>query len=141
MTAELITAEELVVVRVDGHAYGIPVAAVVEVTRMVALSPPADSWPWVAGVANLRGTAVPVVDLADRLGRAARAPILERRIVFAGDPADPVGLIVDEVIGVAPAGPAVPGGPTSPLVRHAVRVGPDLVMVLDETAFRVGGDG
>src|SRR5437879_8289043 len=116
-----LVSDDLVVVRAGGHAYGIPVAAVVEVTRMVALAPLPDSPPWVAGVVDLRGVPVPVVDLAARLGRTARAPALDRRIVVAGDPGDLVGLIVDEVTGVAPAGPpAGGGGPASRLVRRAV---------------------
>jgi purine-binding chemotaxis protein CheW len=136
-------AGELVVVRVGGHSYGVPVTAVVEVTRMVALAPLPDAPPWMAGVADLRGVPVPVVDVAARLGRTAQTPILDRRIVVAGDPADPIGLLVDEVTGVARAGPAAGGeGSTSPLVRRTVRVGLDLVMVLDEAAFRpAGGDG
>jgi len=132
--------DDLVVVRAGGHAYGIPVAAVVEVTRMVALAPLPAAPPWVVGVVDLRGTPVPVIDLAARLGRAARAPVLERRIVVMGDPADPVGIVVDEVSGVAPAGPPAVGGPTSPLVRRAVRVGSEIVMVLDESALRPGPD-
>ena len=104
-----LVSDDLVVVRAGGHAYGIPVAAVVEVTRMVALTPLPDAPPWMAGVVDLRGVPVPVVDLASRLGRAVRAPVLDRRIVVAGDPSGPVGLVVDEVIGVAPAGPPVGG--------------------------------
>jgi purine-binding chemotaxis protein CheW len=134
--------DDLVVVRVAGHAYGIPVRAVVEVTRMVALAPLPGAPAWVAGVLDLRGVAVPVVDLARRLGRLPRAPVADRRIVVAGDPADPVGLIVDEVTGVAPAGPPVAGGGSpSPLVRRTVRVGPELVMVLAESALGTGQDG
>jgi hypothetical protein len=91
--------DDLVVVRVGGHAYGIPLAAVVEVTRMVALAD---------GLLDLRGAHVPVVDVAPRLGLAPQAPVLDRRIVVTADPADParpVGLVVDEVTGVGPPGP------------------------------------
>jgi chemotaxis signal transduction protein len=98
------------VVRVGGHAYGIPLAAVVEVTRMVALADPsaAGGPPGLDGVLDLRGAPVPVVDVAPRLGLAPRAPVLDRRIVVTADPADPggpVGLVVDEVTGVGPPGP------------------------------------
>jgi len=136
-------ADELVLVRIAGHTYGVPVVAVVEVTRMVALAPLPGSPPWMAGVADRRGVPLPVVDLAARLGRTAQAPVLDRRIVVAGDPADPVGLIVDEVTGVATAdSPGDNPGSTSPLVRRTVRVGADIVMVLDEAAFRpAGGHG
>jgi purine-binding chemotaxis protein CheW len=129
------------VVRVGGHAYGVPVASVVEVVRMVALSPLPDGTPWMAGLADLRGVAVPVVDLAARLGQVPRTPVVDRRIVVTGDPAAPIGLVVDDVAGVARAGPpaGVDQAPMSPLVRKVVRIGEDMVMVLDETALRTGG--
>ena len=95
-------------VRVGGQAYGIPLAAVVEVIRMVALAAPSGAPPGTAGLLDLRGTPVPVVDVAARLGLAARAPVLDRRIVVSADPADPegaVGLIVDGVDGLGPPGP------------------------------------
>ena len=62
----------------------------------------------------------------------------------AGDPSDPVGLVVDEVTGVAAAGPpagGAAGSSTSSLVRQALRVGDEMVMVLDEAALRTGRDG
>jgi purine-binding chemotaxis protein CheW len=137
-------------VRVGGQAYGVPVDSVVEVVRMVALSPIPGGPPWMAGLADLRGVAVPVVDLASRLGQLAQAAVVDRRIVITGDPAAPFGLIVDQVAGVAaadpPKEPVAPGlrraeapDTTSPLVRHVVRIGENMVMVLDETALRPGG--
>jgi chemotaxis signal transduction protein len=138
------------VVRVAGHAYGVAVVSVVEVVRMVALSPIPDGPPWMAGMADVRGAAVPVVDLAARLGQVPRTRVVDRRIVVTGDPAAPFGLIVDEVAGVAPAGSPAEGASsglgtiegsatTSPLVRRVVRIGEEMVMVLDETALRPGG--
>ena len=147
-------------VRVGGHAYGVPVASVVEVVRMVALCPIPDGPPWTAGLADFRGVAVPVVDLASRLGQVPRAPVVDRRIVITGDPTAPFGLIVDHVAGVGAAGvgaadpPSEPDAPglrraeapatISPLVRQVVRIGENpigerMVMVLDETALRPGG--
>jgi chemotaxis signal transduction protein len=100
----------VVVVRVAGRAYGIPLPAVVEVTRMVALAAPPDGSAGVVGVLDLRGSRVAVVDLAGRLGVAPAAPVLDRRIVVTADPADGdqrVGLLVDHVDGVRPPGPPV----------------------------------
>lgn len=130
--------------RVGGHAYGVPVAAVVEVIRMVALASLPGAAPWMAGMADLRGVPVPVVDLAARLGHEPRTPILDRRIVVtagSGGPAGLVGLVVDEVDGVAPAGEAVASAGAAPLVRAAARVGDEIVVVLDEAALRPDGDG
>jgi len=121
---------------------------------MVALAPVPGGEPWLAGMADLRGVPVPVVDLAARLGRAPLAPLLDRRIVVTnggdaggGDPgggdsgAGLVGVVVDEVTGVAPAGDTVAATPAAPLVRGAVRVGDEMVMVLDESALRADGRG
>ena len=131
-------------VRAGGHAYGLPVGVVVEVTRMVALAPLPGAAPWMAGMADLRGVPLPVVDLAARLGREPRTPILDRRIVVtggSGGPAGLVGLVVDEVSGVAPAGDVVAAAGAAPLVRAAARVGDEIVMVLDGAALRPDGDG
>jgi len=131
-------------VRAGGHAYGVPVEAVVEVTRMVALAPLPGAAPWLAGMADLRGVPVPVVDLAARLGRQPQTPVLDRRIVVtagSGGPAGLVGLVVDEVSGVAPAGDVVTAAGGAPLVRAAARVGDEIVMVLDEAALDAAGDG
>jgi len=100
----------VVAVRVGGRAYGVPLAAVVEVIRMVALAAPPAGSPGLTGVLDLRGSAVPVVDVADRLGLIPQAPVLDRRIVVTADPAGPggrVGLVVDAVDGVGPPGPPV----------------------------------
>ncbi|HZQ78978.1 MAG TPA: chemotaxis protein CheW [Acidimicrobiia bacterium] len=98
---------DVVVVRAGGHVYGIPLETVVEVTRMVALAAAPAGQTWAAGLLDLRGAPVPVVDVAPRLGLTPQAPVLDRRIVVARHPADPaasLGLVVDEVSGVAPAG-------------------------------------
>ena len=113
---------------------------------MVALAPVPGAEPWLAGVADVRGVPVPVVDLAARFGRAPLTPVLDRRIVLTADrggsgPGGLVGVIVDEVTGVAPAGETVATAGAVPLVRGAVRVGDEMVMVLDETALRAAGHG
>jgi purine-binding chemotaxis protein CheW len=93
------------VVRVGGRAFGIPLTAVVEVIRMVALAAPPEGSPGLTGVLDLRGSAVPVVDVADRLGLTPQAAVLDRRIVVTADPGGRVGLVVDGVDGIGPPGP------------------------------------
>jgi chemotaxis signal transduction protein len=66
--------------------------------REVILPPPASSLPhtpaWLSGVANVRGTLVPVLDLAlaFEVERDERA---RRYLLILGEAADPLGLLVD----------------------------------------------
>ena len=64
------TAEEVVSFHVDGRTYALPLEQVVEVVRMVAVTPVPDAPPWLAGVVNLRGKLIPMIDLRPRFGAA-----------------------------------------------------------------------
>jgi purine-binding chemotaxis protein CheW len=61
----------------------VPVAAVQEIVRAVAVSPLPDVPPFVEGVINARGTLVPVFDLRRRFGLPPRAPTLHHHFVLA----------------------------------------------------------
>jgi len=58
----------LVVVELNGRQYGLPIERVVEMLRMVAITPLPHSPEWVAGVINMRGQIVTVIDLRSRFG-------------------------------------------------------------------------
>ncbi len=66
--------------------------------REVILPPPASSLPhtpaWLTGVANVRGTLVPVLDLAAAF-EVERDERLRRYLLITGDATDPLGLLVD----------------------------------------------
>jgi purine-binding chemotaxis protein CheW len=64
------TAAEVVSFHVDDRTYALPLEQVVEVVRMVAVTPVPDAPPWLAGVINLRGTLIPMIDLRPRFGAA-----------------------------------------------------------------------
>lgn len=64
------TTLEAVAFRVDGRSYALPLDQVVEVVRMVAIIPVPDAPAWVAGVVNLRGALIPMIDLRPRFGAA-----------------------------------------------------------------------
>lgn len=91
-------AAALVVLRLDGREYALPVADVEEVLPMVAMVPVPGAPPWLAGVINLRGRTVPVVDLRTRLGLPPTEPGLRTPILVASAGGRPVGLIADEVV-------------------------------------------
>lgn len=96
-------AAEFVSVRVGGTEFGIPVERVREVLRVPVLTrlpfPPAG----ILGVAGVRGTIVPVMDLGERL--LGRPSARDGRLVIVEDPASggEVALLVDAVPGLAAA--------------------------------------
>jgi purine-binding chemotaxis protein CheW len=92
-------AEEVVVVRLGGSRYALPMSAVAEVGRPPALTRVPGLPAWVGGVANWRGRVLAVLDLRSLLaapvgdaGRHARLAVLNRNGV-------PVGLLTDGVEG------------------------------------------
>jgi len=133
--------------RLAGRDYGVELARVLEVLRpqpitRLPLSPPA-----IAGLLNLRGRIVPVVDPRVVLG-AAR-PSLDARgglVVVSGDDG-PVALLVDAIGDVRRADPAAPvlaslpgsaghpdagrGDDASPLVACTLALPGELLNVLD----------
>lgn len=86
-----------VLARLEGLDYAVPVADVVEVLRLVALTPLPDSPPWMLGMLNMRGRGVPVLDLRRRLGLTPIEFGLDAAIVVVENAGRTVGLLVDEV--------------------------------------------
>jgi purine-binding chemotaxis protein CheW len=85
-------------VRVAGEDYALPVDDVLEVAELGDVTPVPRAPTAVLGVRNLRGTVLPVVDLASVLGLSgSNAPA---RIVVADEGGRSAGLAVDSVVGV-----------------------------------------
>jgi len=83
-----------------GHDWAVLLDQVAELVDVQACTPLPGVKPWVAGVSNLRGKLLPVIDFAQFLGgelspvnRLQRIVVLDRQDVF-------VGLIVDELKGM-----------------------------------------
>ena len=127
--------EELVVVTTADRDHALPAARVLEVLPMVALTPLPLAPAWLAGVLDLRGTAVPVIDLRERLGLAAPPPGLDAQILIVEHAGALCGMVVDGVGGfvTAPGGLVAPEGPLAalPLVAGLARAGGRLIVVLD----------
>ena len=100
--AERIGADEegralLVVFRLDGQRYGLPLSRVQEIQQIVALAEIPDGSSSVVGMVNLRGSMVPAIDLRIRLGLAAAPWGLQTPMVFCRASGGVVAFIVDEV--------------------------------------------
>jgi purine-binding chemotaxis protein CheW len=87
-----------VILRVANREYALPVAQVIEILRMVAVTPLPESPPWIAGILNLRGKGVPVMDLRHRLGLPVLPADVNAHIVVLEVRGQLLGLIADEVI-------------------------------------------
>jgi purine-binding chemotaxis protein CheW len=95
---------QFVVLKAGARPVAIEIERVLEMLRMVALVPLDDAPEWVAGVLNLRGRVIPVVDLRARL-RLHAGPIgLDSAICIVDSGERSVGLIADEAVGVAAVG-------------------------------------
>ncbi len=96
---------QLVVVELEGHEYALPLECAVEVLRIVAVTPVPGTSPWMAGVVNLRGNVIPMVDLRVRMGLEPKEVDPSAMFVVARVGERVVGLMTDRVVGVV----AVPG--------------------------------
>ena len=129
----------LVLFRLGEADYALPLDRVVEVLRMVAITPVPESPRAVAGVIDLRGRVIPVLDLRRRLGMPDRAYDLRTPILVAEDERRVVGLVADEVVQMLPVpaeaidGPETLGRPAA-AVEAVARPGGRLVLVLDLAA-------
>jgi purine-binding chemotaxis protein CheW len=106
------------VVASAGGLWGIPVDQVREVVRPVGLRPVPGSPTIQAGIVNVRGAIVTVLDLqALRTGERAVTP---GSIVLLQHGARPIGLVVDTVYDVRGAAPDNPEAPADVTVLDAV---------------------
>src|SRR5262245_13046718 len=61
--------------RVAGERAAFPLEDVEEVVAIPALTALPEAEPWVAGLLNLRGRSIPVIDVEARVARRAREPL------------------------------------------------------------------
>jgi purine-binding chemotaxis protein CheW len=90
--------QEVLVFELDEHRFGVPAADVQEIVRAVAVAPLPRAPAFVEGVINLRGRAVPVLDLRRRFGLPSRQPVTTDHLVIARAAGRAVALRVDRAI-------------------------------------------
>jgi purine-binding chemotaxis protein CheW len=84
--------------RLGAESYAVPVAHVLEVAEVGALTPVPGAPPSVLGVRNLRGQVLPVIDLAAVLGTQRTQPAA--KLVVADKGGRRAGLAIDQVTDV-----------------------------------------
>ena len=89
--------EQLVVFRLQREHYGVPIGSVREIIRWQEVTQLPHTPDYVVGVINLRGTVIPVIDLAMRFGMGSSEASNETRIVVVEMASHLVGMVVDSV--------------------------------------------
>lgn len=90
---------EVVVVRLGGSRYALPMDSVAEVGRPPAMSRVPSLPNWLAGVVNWRGRVLAVIDLRPLLGAPAAELDRRARLVVLNRDGIPVGLLTEGVEG------------------------------------------
>ena len=126
----------LVLISLQGVECGLPLRRVREILRMVALTAVPGAPEWLAGMLNLRGATVPVIDLRRRLGLSPAVVGLETPIVVVEGSSTAVAVIADRVSAVYmdleswPEPLDAAWGRDAPVIG-TVQVGSRLIVVLD----------
>src|SRR5262245_22901122 len=91
------TRRQLCSFRLDGQLFGVPVDLVQEVLRKQEVTPVPLAPRGLAGLVNLRGHVVSVIDLRTRIGLPRRPADIAGIHVIVRSSDGPVGLLVDEI--------------------------------------------
>jgi purine-binding chemotaxis protein CheW len=125
-----------------GTEYGIPILKVREILQYEGVTQVPSAPPSVRGVTNVRGTAVPVLDLAAKLGRDLSAPtnrscVLVVDVVISGERltlgvfADAVNEVVDLPTEDIEPPPTFGGGAKVSYLTGLGKVGRRFILLLD----------
>lgn len=137
-------AEQLLTFLIGDDEHGISILRVREIAEYRALTPVPMTPPWMRGVMNLRGTVVPVVDLAARLGLERTTVSKRTCLIIVEMDVDServvIGVMVDGVSRVVDVAPEdiqepPPFGLGIDFVPGLVRVDDRLIVLLDLTAI------
>lgn len=134
--------EQYVAFRVSGEVYGLSIAQIGEIAKPLPTTPVPRTASFVIGVANARGTVIPVLDLASRLHLRPLTPSRASRVLIVRHGGEYYGLLVDAVIGVVPIAPedleetpGAIGGTRGDFIQALARREGSLVIVLDLTVL------
>ncbi len=137
---------ELITFEVEGQVFGLDIMSIREIRAWTPTTRLPRVPHYVAGVVNLRGTVLPVVDLAARLGWRATEPTPRHAIIVTQLGAQVGGWIVDSVSDIvtvpdqtlqAPP-PGVGNDSVVPFLEGLAAIEDKMVMVLNLLALSDG---
>lgn len=132
--------QHLVTFRLYQQIYALPIEPVVQIMEMVNIQPLPQATRSLAGVINVRGVAVPVINVRSHLGLPPTSLQLHTPIILVQVDKRQVGLIVDEVIDVlsllpdqvTPLENLMPNRlGSTPILRGLVHTTQGIVLILD----------
>lgn len=136
---------ELITFEVEGQVFGLDIMAIREIRAWSPTTRLPRVPTYVAGVVNLRGTVLPVIDLAARLGWRATEPTPRHAIIVTQQGPQISGWIVDSVSDIVTlASDALQPPPTSagdtvvPFLEGLAAIEDRMVMVLNLAALSDG---
>lgn len=120
--------------------YALPMDAIREIVRAVSISALPEAPPVVAGVINVRGSVVPVLDMRVRFGANERAVQPSEHFIIVEDHQLPVALRVDRVVEMAQVedseiGKVIGVAAATPYVVGTIKMPDGLVLIHDPRAF------
>jgi purine-binding chemotaxis protein CheW len=129
---------QLITFEVENQVFGIDIMAIREIRAWTPTTRLPHVPHYVAGVVNLRGTVLPVVDLAARLGWRASEPTARHVIIVTQVEGQFRGLIVDSVSDIVTIPldalqppPATSSDTVVPFLEGLAAINDRMVMVLD----------
>lgn len=135
-------ARRLVAIQLSGAEYGVAVSDVFAAVGNLRISPLPGSPAVLAGVANMRGSLLPVLDLRPWLGLPQPGLGPEAAIVIVKADKLQAGLLVEQMTGmlsvpeeqVVPA-PATGPPPTAAYLREAAQVDKKMLVIFDVAKY------
>ncbi|MFY8195479.1 chemotaxis protein CheW [Novosphingobium sp. B1] len=137
---------ELITFEVEGQVFGLDIMAIREIRAWSPTTRLPRVPSYVAGVVNLRGTVLPVIDLAARLGWRATEATPRHAIIVTQQGAQISGWIVDSVSDIVtldsdalqPPPPTSAGDTVVPFLEGLAAIEERMVMVLNLASLSDG---
>ena len=93
-------AAQYVIFEIDTEEYGVKLVDLKEIIKILELTPLPNAPQFFAGVFNLRGKIIPVIDLEKRFSLKRETPRVSEHILITEQGNDVYGMIVDKVAGM-----------------------------------------
>ena len=101
----------------DDTGYALPLDHVEQAVRMVALVGVPEAPPWIAGLLNLHGRVIPVIDLRRRFGLPPKPPHKNDRLLVIRDHRQSLAIMADTVSQVFEVSPEQIEAPPGDLLQ------------------------
>ena len=129
---------QLVIFELGEEAFGVEIAMVESIIKMLPVTRLPQAPEFVEGVINLRGKILPVIDLRKRLAIPLSESTRESRMVVVALDGTTVAMVVDQVNEVlrvnddiVEAPPSISQSVDSRFITGIAKIGEDLVILLD----------